>query len=111
MNFFFYHAICCLLCSSFTCSIFHLFIFYLLNFCVFVSFIALFCFLFLFCSIYCFGCYILSLLAQMVKNLPTMWGTWVRSLGLEDSLEEGMETHFSILAWRLPMDRGAWYSP
>ena len=110
MNFFFYHAICYLLCSSFTCSIFHLLIFYLLNFCVFVSFIALFYFLLLFCSIYYFGCYILSLVAQMVKNLPTMWETWVQSLGWEDSLEEGMETHFSILAWRIPMDRGAWWA-
>ena len=32
----------------------------------------------------------------------------VRSLGREDPLEEGMSTHFSILAWRIPMDRGAW---
>jgi len=32
----------------------------------------------------------------------------VRSLGCEDHLEEGMATHFSILAWRIPMDRGAW---
>ena len=44
----------------------------------------------------------------MVKNLPVMWETWVRSLGWEDSLEEGMATHSSILAWRIPMDRGAW---
>ena len=48
-----------------------------------------------------------SLVAQMVKNLPGMQ-TWVRSLGWEDSLEEGMATHSSILAWRIPMDRGAW---
>ena len=34
--------------------------------------------------------------------------TWVRSLGWEDPLEEGMATHCSILAWRIPMDRGAW---
>ncbi|XDA84213.1 hypothetical protein R6Z07F_014036 [Ovis aries] len=34
--------------------------------------------------------------------------TWVPSLGLEDPLEEGMATHSSILAWRIPMDRGAW---
>ena len=33
---------------------------------------------------------------------------WVRSLGREDSLEEGMAMHSSILAWRIPMDRGAW---
>ena len=44
----------------------------------------------------------------MVKNLPAMWETWVRSLGWEDSLEEDMATHFSVLAWRIPMDRGAW---
>ena len=49
-----------------------------------------------------------SLVAQMVKNLPTIWETWVRSLGREDPLEEGMATHSSILAWRIPMDRRAW---
>ena len=49
-----------------------------------------------------------SLVAQMVKNTPTMLGTWVRSLGWEDPLEEGMATHSSILAWRISMDRGAW---
>ena len=37
-----------------------------------------------------------------------MQETWVRSLGWEDLLEEGMATHSSILAWRIPMDRGAW---
>ena len=37
-----------------------------------------------------------------VKNLPTMQETWVQSLGWEDPLEEGMETHSSILAWRIP---------
>ena len=47
-----------------------------------------------------------SLVAQMVKNLPEMQETWVRSLGW-DPLEEGMATHSSILAWRIPMDRGA----
>ena len=41
-----------------------------------------------------------SLVAQMVKNLPAMWETWVRSLGWEKSLEKGMATHPSILAWR-----------
>ena len=46
--------------------------------------------------------------AQTVKNLPAMWETWVLSLGWEDPLEEGMATHSSILAWRIPMDRGAW---
>ena len=34
--------------------------------------------------------------------------TWVRFLGREDSLEEGMATHSSILAWKIPMDREAW---
>ena len=46
----------------------------------------------------------------MVKNLLTMKETWVRSLGQRDSLEEGMTTHASILAWRIPMDRGAWWA-
>ena len=41
-------------------------------------------------------------------ELPAMWETWVRSMGWEDPLEEGMATHSSILAWRIPMDRGAW---
>ena len=40
--------------------------------------------------------------AQMVKNLPVMQETLVRSLGQEDSLEKGMATHSSILAWRIP---------
>ena len=43
-----------------------------------------------------------SLVAQMVKNPPAMWETWVGSLGWEDPLEEGMATHSSILAWRIP---------
>ena len=43
---------------------------------------------------------------QMVKNLPAMWETWVRSLGWEDPLEKEMATHSSILAWRIPTDRG-----
>ena len=43
-----------------------------------------------------------SLVAQMVKNPPTMRETWVRSLGWEDPLEEGMAIHSSILAWRIP---------
>ena len=51
-----------------------------------------------------------SLVAQMVKNPPAMWETWVQSLSWEDPLEEGMATYTSILAWRIPMDRGA-YSP
>ena len=43
-----------------------------------------------------------SLVAQTVKNLPAIWETWVGDLGWEDHLEEGMATHFSILAWRIP---------
>ena len=49
-----------------------------------------------------------SLVAQTVKKPPAMWETWVWSLGWEDPLGEGMATHSSILAWRIPMDRGAW---
>ena len=49
-----------------------------------------------------------SLVAQTVKNPPALKETWVQSLGWEDSLEKGMETHSSILAWRIPMDRGIW---
>ena len=51
-----------------------------------------------------------SLMVQMVKNPLAMWETWVRSLGWEDPLGEGMATHSSILAWRIPMDRGAWWA-
>ena len=51
-----------------------------------------------------------SLVTQMVKNPPVMQETWVRSLGWEDPLEEGMATHSSILVWRTPMDRGAWWA-
>ena len=43
-----------------------------------------------------------SLVAQLVKNPPAMRGTWVRSLGREDPLEQGKATHPSILAWRIP---------
>ena len=42
-----------------------------------------------------------SLVAKSVKSLPTMWETWVQSLGQEDPLEKEMEIHFSILAWRI----------
>ena len=38
----------------------------------------------------------------MVKNLPAMQETWVRSLGRADSLEKGMATHSSFLAWKIP---------
>ena len=48
-----------------------------------------------------------SLVTQTVKNSPAMWETWVRSLGWEGALEEGMATYSSILAWRIPMDTGA----
>ena len=48
--------------------------------------------------------------AQTVKNLPAMQETWVQSLGWKDPLEEGMATHSSILAWRIPMDRGTWWA-
>ena len=43
-----------------------------------------------------------SLVAQMVKCLPTMQETWVRSLGWEDPLKKEMATHSSILAWKIP---------
>ena len=49
-------------------------------------------------------------MAQLVKNLPAMQETWVRSLGQEDPLEESMATHSIILAWRTPMDRGTWWA-
>ena len=49
-----------------------------------------------------------SLVAQMVKNLPAMQKTWVRSLSWEDPLEWGMATHSSTLAWRIPMDGADW---
>ena len=43
-----------------------------------------------------------SLVAQMVKHVPTMWETQVQSLGQEDLLEKVMTTHSSILAWKIP---------
>ena len=49
-----------------------------------------------------------SLVAQMVKNRSAVWKTRVRLLGWEDPLEEGMAHYSSVLAWRIPMDRGAW---
>ena len=49
-----------------------------------------------------------SQVAQTVTNLPAMQETWVRSLDQKDPLEEGITTLSSILAWRIPMDRGAW---
>ena len=49
-------------------------------------------------------------MAQMVKNLLAMWEIGVRSLGWEGPLEEGMATYSSICAWRIPMNRGAWWA-
>jgi len=46
----------------------------------------------------------------MVKNLPAVWETWVLFLSWEDTLEKSMATHSRILAWRIPMDRGAWWA-
>ena len=51
-----------------------------------------------------------SLVAQMVMNLPAMWETWVRFLGWADPLEERMATHSGILAWKISMDRRAWWA-
>ena len=51
-----------------------------------------------------------SLVAQTVKNPSVMQETWVQSLGWEDCLKQGMATHPSILAWKTPMDRGAWWA-
>ena len=51
-----------------------------------------------------------SLVAQTLKNPPAMQETWVRSLGREDPLEEGMATWSSVLAWRIPMDGGSWWT-
>ena len=49
-----------------------------------------------------------SLVTQSVKNLPAMQEMQVQSLGWEDPLEKEMATHSSILAWKIPMDKGAW---
>ena len=49
-----------------------------------------------------------SLLSELAKNPPAMQETWVQSLGWKDPLEEGMATHTSILARRIPVDRKAW---
>ena len=54
-----------------------------------------------------------SLLAQMVKNLPEMQEKWLPSMGGEDPLEQGMATHSSVLAWRIPWTEepgGLWSS-
>ena len=47
------------------------------------------------------------MMAQTVQNPPAMWEIWVQSLGWEDP-GGGMATHSSTLAWRIPMDGGAW---
>ena len=51
---------------------------------------------------YLLQCSWASLVAQLVKNLPTIRETWVQSLGWEDPLEKGKTTHSNILAWRIP---------
>ena len=51
-----------------------------------------------------------SLVTWTVKSLPAMQERWVQSLDWEDPLEEGMATHSSIFAWRIPMNRGAWWA-
>ena len=51
--------------------------------------------------------FVASLVAQMVKNPPVMQETQLQFLGWEDTLEKGMDTNSSILAWRIPMDREA----
>ena len=51
-----------------------------------------------------------SLMAQMVKNLPAVLETWDQSLSWEDPLKEGIATHSSILAWKISMDREAWWA-
>ena len=55
-------------------------------------------------------CILTSFVAQILKNPPAVWEIWVSSLGGEDPLEEGMATHSSTLAWRIPMDRGSWWA-
>ena len=45
---------------------------------------------------------LITLVAQLVKNPPAMWESWIPSLGWEDLLEKGQATHSSIPAWRLP---------
>ena len=53
-------------------------------------------------SFFPMGLYMQPEVAQLVKNMPAMWETWVQSLGWEDPLEKQMATHSSILAWRIP---------
>ena len=49
-----------------------------------------------------------SLVAQMEKNVPIMWETWILSLGWEDPLEKETTTHVSILTWRIPWTEEPW---
>ena len=49
-------------------------------------------------------------MGSVVKNLPAKQEIWVRSLGQEDPLEKEMARHSSILAWRIPQTRGAWWA-
>ena len=58
-------------------------------------------------STYMEACVWAFLIVQLVKNLPAMQKTLVQFLDPEDSLNKGKATHSSILAWRIPMDRGA----
>ena len=51
-----------------------------------------------------------SLAAQTVETPPALQETWVRSPGWEGPLEEGLATHSSILAWRIPMVKGTWWA-
>ena len=52
--------------------------------------------------VYPLQCSWASFVAQLVKNLPSVWETWVQSLGLDDPLKKGKATHSSILARRIP---------
>ena len=49
-----------------------------------------------------------NLVAQLLVNLSAMWEAWVQLLGWEDHLEKGTATHPNTLAWRIPMNKGAW---
>ena len=49
-------------------------------------------------------------MTQTIKNLPAVWETWAQSLDWEDPLEEGIATHSSIHAWRIPVGRGVWWA-
>ena len=54
------------------------------------------------CGFLVYGLYYASPVAQLVKNPPTMWKTWIQFLGWEDPQEKGKSTHSSILAWKIP---------